>query len=165
LTDHDALPDALPDEPNDPPDERDVALLGALAAALGPADSSDELTDRCRGLVTWIDIDAELAVLLDQAPAELAGTRGAGGTSADLEFTVDDGTCVIEVKLGDGHIRGQILGAAPEQVTLRVVTGVVSPAHVDELGSFEIADPPPGSARIELDLGAGRRIHTDWFVI
>ena len=165
MTDHDALHDALPDEPHDQPDERDRALLGALAAALGPASGSDELIDRCQGLLTWIELDAELAVLLDQAPAELAGTRGSGDTSADLEFTLDDGTCVIEVKLGDGRIRGQILGAAPEQVTLRVVTGVVSPAPVDDLGSFEIADPPPGSARIELDLGAGRRIHTDWFVI
>lgn len=160
MTDH----DALTDEPDDRPDARDQALLDALASALGPTDPDDDLVDRCHGLLAWLDVDAELAELLEQAPAELAGTRG-GGTSADLEFTVDDGTCVIEVKVVDGRIRGQILGAAPDQVTLRVVTGVTAPAPVDDLGSFEIADPPPGSARIELDLGAGRRIHTDWFVI
>ena len=91
--------------------------------------------------------------------------RGGGSTSADLEFTVDDGTCVIEIKIAGGQVRGQILGPAPDQVTLRVVTGITTPASVDDLGSFEIVDPPPGSARLELDLGAGRRIHTDWFVI
>jgi hypothetical protein len=161
LTDH----DALPDEPIEQPDARDRALLGALAAAIGPPVDTDDLIDRCQGLLTWIDVDAELAVLLDQAPAELAGTRGTGDTSSDLEFTVGDGTCVIEVKLGERHLRGQVLGVAPERVTLRVVTGVAAPASVDQLGSFEIADPPSGSARIELDLGAGRRIHTDWFII
>jgi len=162
LTDDDA---PLGRYADDIPDTNDQALLDALALALGPSDPVDDLIDRCEGLLTWIDIDAELATLLDQAPAELAGTRGGGTSSADLEFTVDDGTCVIEIKIAGGQVRGQILGPAPDQVTLRVVTGVTTPATVDELGSFEIVDPPPGSARLELDLGEGRRIHTDWFVI
>lgn len=151
--------DALPD---DAPDERDRALLRDLAGALGRSDDTD-LIRRCEGLLAWVDVDAELAELLEQAPAELAGTRGAS-TPDQLEFSLDDGTCVIEVQIAGGVMRGQILGVSPQQVVLRVVTGVTSPADVDAGGSFEISDPPPGSARIELDL-AGRRIHTDWFVI
>jgi hypothetical protein len=154
--------DALPDGARETPDERDQALLGALAAAFGTADDAD-LIRRCEGLLTWVDVEAELATLLDQAPAELAGTRG-GAAASDLEFTIDDGTCVIEVKVADGSVRGQILGVAPEHVVLRVVTGVVTPAEVDDFGAFSITAPPPGSARIELNV-AGRRIHTDWFVI
>ena len=68
------------------------------------------------------------------------------------------------MQVADGAVRGQILGVSPQHVVLRVVTGVTSPADVDAIGSFEISDPPPGSARLELDLD-GRRIHTDWFVI
>jgi hypothetical protein len=162
LTDDDA---PLGRDADDTPDASDRTMLDALAAAFGPSRPVDDLIDRCQGLLTWIDIDAELATLIEQAPAELAGTRGGGSTSADLEFTVDDGTCVIEIKIVGGRVRGQILGPAPDQITLRVVTGIATPATVDELGTFEIADPPPGSARLELELGEGRRIHTDWFVI
>lgn len=156
MTDDDALPDA--------PDEPDRLLLDALAAALPPAGPSDDLIARCEPLLTWADVDAELAELLEQAPAELAGTRG-GGTSADLEFTLDDGSCVIELRLGDEALHGQILGVAPERVTLRVVTGTTTAADVDPVGSFEIPLPPTGSARIEIQLDGERRIHTDWFVI
>ena len=153
--------DALPDDALDAPDR---ALLDALTrCASGRADDSD-LIRRCEGLLTWVDVDAELAALLEQAPAELAGTRGREHLRLDLEFSLDDGTCVIEVQVADGAVRGQILGVSPQHVVLRVVTGVTSPADVDDIGSFEIHDPPPGSARLELDLG-GRRIHTDWFVI
>lgn len=151
--------DALPD---DAPDERDRALLRDLAGALGRPDDAD-LIRRCEGLLAWVDVDAELAELLEQAPVELAGTRG-GATPEQLEFSLDDGTCVIEVRVADGSVRGQILGVNPQHVVLRVVTGVTSPADVDAVGSFEIHDPPAGSARLELDLD-GRRIHTDWFVI
>ena len=162
MTDDEASPGSDADHT---PDARDQALLDALGSALPSREPVDDLIDRCQGLLAWIDIDADLAALLDHAPAELAGTRGGHSTSADLEFTLDDGTCVIEITLADGRVRGQILGPTPDQVTLRVVTGVTAPAPVDEVGSFEITDPPSGSARIELELDAGRRIHTDWFVI
>ena len=151
--------DALP---HDAPDAPDQALLDALADALGRTDDAD-LIRRCEGLLVWVDVDAELAELLDQVPAEVAGTRG-GSTPSQLEFSLDDGTCVIEVQVADGVVRGQVLGVSPQYVVLRVVTGVSSPADVDAGGAFEVSDPPPGSARIELDLD-GRRIHTDWFVI
>ena len=161
MTDHDAPHGG---GAADDPDERDRALLDALAQALAGPASVDDLIARCEGLLTWIDVDAELASLLDQAPAELAGTRG-GSASTDLEFTVDDGSCVVEITLVDGQVRGQIIGPAPERVTLRTVTGTATPVDVDGLGAFVIENPPSGSARVELELDAGRRIHTAWFVI
>lgn len=158
--------DARPHDPADAPDPRDRALLDALGRALagdrGGTDD-DDLVGRCEGLLAWVDVDAELAALLEQAPAELAGTRG--GDGAGMEFSVADGSCLIEVDVDGGAVRGQVLGVTPERLMLRIVTGVLEPAEVDALGAFEIVAPPPGSARIEVDLIDGRRIHTDWFVI
>lgn len=160
--------DARPDDPADAPDQRDQALLAALGRALGRAtegDTSDaDLVGRCEGLLAWMDVDAELAELLEQAAPELAGTRGSD-RGPGMEFSLADGSCLIEVDVVDGAVRGQVLGVRPERLVLRIVTGVLEAADVDALGAFEIAAPPPGSARIEIDLDGGRRIHTDWFVI
>lgn len=164
--------DARPDEPPDAPDPGDQALLDALGRALGGRRSDDaaddaDLIGRCEGLLTWIGVDAELAELLDASPAELAGTRGSGSDSdrSGMEFSLADGSCLIEVDVVDGAVRGQVLGVTPARLALRIVTGVLEAADVDGLGAFEFVAPPPGSARIEIDLDGGRRIHTDWFVI
>ncbi len=161
MTDDVSPPDDVPSD--DAPDERDRALLAALGRALGTVDDTD-LIARCAGLLTWIDVDAELAALLERPPAELAGTRG-DAAAADLEFTVDDGTCVIEVTVRDGTVRGVVLGVTPEHVAVRSVTGELHDAEFDAVGAFTITVPVSGSARVELDLGEERRIHTDWFVI
>jgi hypothetical protein len=47
---------------------------------------------------------------------------------------------------------------------VRTGDGVGRTATIDEQGRFEISNPPSGGIRLELD-AAGRRIHTDWFVI
>ncbi len=61
----------------------DQALMQALAAAIGGGPRPPvDLVARCEGLLAWIDVDSELAMLLDQPVAEAAGTRGAASSTA-----------------------------------------------------------------------------------
>jgi hypothetical protein len=143
----------------------DRILMKALAEAIGGSRPPVDLVARCEGLLAWIDVDSELAMLLDQPVAEAAGTRGATA-SATLEFVVDDGSCVIELTPAENVLRGQLLGGQAQQVVVRTAAGVTRSLPVDELGGFALDDPPSGAMRLELELfSEGRRIHTDWFVV
>jgi hypothetical protein len=144
----------------------DNALLRALADAVGGPPPPTGLVARCEGLLAWIDVDAELATLLDQPVAEVAGTRGSGSAPTTLEFAVDDRSCVIELSPSAASLHGQLLGGEATSVVLRSISGATLSATIDELGDFEIHDPPSGTVRLEFEpLGDLRRIHTEWFVI
>jgi hypothetical protein len=138
--------------------------MKALEEAVGGIAPPSGLTSRCEGLLDWMNVDAELAELLEQPVLEGAGTRGADGAVDVLEFSVADGSCVIEVTPSAAVLRGQILGAEAHEITVRTAEGAGHTSPVDEGGRFEINNPPSGGIRLELDV-AGRRIHTDWFVI
>lgn len=139
--------------------------MQALADAIGDDALPAGLIARCEGLLGWIDVDAELAELLDQPVHEASGTRGAAGATSMLEFTVADGSCVIEVTPSSEVLRGQLLGSAAQEVVVRTATGVVRASPVDDIGGFVIADPPSGTIRLEFELSDNRRIHSDWFVV
>jgi hypothetical protein len=143
----------------------DQALMRALAGVIGGPRPPVDLVARCEGLLAWIDVDSELAMLLDQPMAEAAGTRGAASATAALEFAAGDGSCVIEVTPAADALRGQLLGGEAAVVVARTTTGNTTSSPIDELGAFEISNPPAGTIRLEFDLAEGRRIHTDWFVI
>jgi hypothetical protein len=144
----------------------DRILMRALAEAIGGPPLPADLAARCEGLLAWIDIDSELAMLLDQPVAEAAGTRGAATSGTTLEFVVDDGTCVIEVNPAEDVLMGQLLGGETPQIVIRTAAGETYSLAVDELGNFALTDPPSGTMRLELELLVdGRRIHTDWFVV
>jgi hypothetical protein len=143
----------------------DRILMKALAEAIGGTPPPVDLVARCQGLLAWIDVDSELAMLLDQPVAEAAGTRGATA-SATLEFVVDDGSCVIELTPTENALRGQLLGGTAQQIVVRTAAGATHSLPVDELGNFALDQPPSGTIRLELELNPeGRRIHTDWFVV
>ncbi len=142
----------------------DRILMMALAEAIGGHVPPLDLVARCEGLLPWIDVDSELADLLDQPLAEAAGTRGAAPTAA-LEFAVEDGSCVIELTPSERVLRGQLLGGEAPVVVIRTITGTTLSSPVDDLGAFEFSNPPSGTIRLELDLVEGRRIRTAWFVI
>jgi hypothetical protein len=143
----------------------DRILMKALAEAIGGPPPPVDLVARCEGLLAWIDVDSELAMLLDQPVAEAAGTRGATA-SATLEFVVDDGSCVIELTTSENALRGQLLGGEADQIVVRAADGAIHSLPVDELGNFALDQPPSGTIRLELELfPEGRRIHTDWFVV
>ncbi len=143
----------------------DRILMKALAEAIGGPPPPVDLVARCEGLLAWIDVDSELAMLLDQPVAEAAGTRGATA-SATLEFVVDDGSCVIELTTSGNALRGQLLGGEANQIVVRAADGAIHSLPVDELGNFALDQPPSGTIRLELELiRESRRIHTDWFVV
>jgi hypothetical protein len=153
-------------DPDDDMSPSDRHLMQALAEAIGGPPPPVDLVARCEGLLAWIDVDSELAMILDQPVAEAAGTRGAPSSVTTLEFSVDDGSCVIELTPSDGQLHGQVLGAETHQVIVRTAAGVILSLLVDESGAFSLNDPPPGAIRLELELfPESRRIHTDWFVV
>jgi hypothetical protein len=144
----------------------DRILMQALAEAIGGTPPPVDLEARCEGLLAWIDVDSELATLLDQPTVEAAGTRGAAASTAELEFAVDDGTCVIELTRHDNALHGQVLGDEASTVVVRTAAGVTYPVPLDGSGRFVVDRPPSGPLRLDLELVAeSRRIHTDWFVI
>jgi hypothetical protein len=144
----------------------DRTLMKALAEAIGGSPPPVDLVARNEGLQSWIDVDSELAALLDQPVAEAVGTRGATPSTTTLEFAVDDGSCVIELTPSDHVLRGQLLGGEAEQVVVRTAAGTTHPLTVDDLGNFSLENPPSGPLRLELELfSESRRIHTDWFVV
>jgi hypothetical protein len=145
----------------------DRILMRALAEAIGGQGPPIDLVARCEGLLAWIDVDSELATLLDQPIAETAGTRGTWSATTMLEFAVDDGSCVIEITPSSGgSLHGQLLGGEAAAVVLRTIAGTVHSTTIDSFGIFEIANPPSGTVRLEFEpIGDFRRIHTEWFVI
>ena len=144
----------------------DRILMKALAEALGASQPPVDLIARCEGLVTWIDVDSELATLLDQPATEQVGTRGATSLDTTMVFTVDDGSCVIELTPSDNSLQGQVLGPQVAEILVRTASDTVHSISVDETGNFSIDDPPTGAIRLELELfSESRRIHTDWFVV
>jgi hypothetical protein len=143
----------------------DRILMRALAQAIGGPPPPIDLAARCEGLLAWIDVDSELAMLLDLPVAEAAGTRGTATSPTTLEFAVGDGSCVIELNPSDDVLRGQLLGGEAARAVVRTAAGASTSSPIDEFGAFEINDPPPGTIRLEFDLNDGRGIHTDWFVI
>jgi hypothetical protein len=143
----------------------DRILMKALAEALGGDQPPADLAARCEGLLGWLDVDAELAELLDRSALDSTGTRGPAGSTPTLEFTVADGSCVIEISTTEGVLRGQLLGGEAQQVVVRTSAGTSQSALIDELGAFEISNPPSGTIRLEFELIDGRRIHSDWFVV
>jgi hypothetical protein len=152
--------------PDDEMSAPDRNLMRALAEAIGGQRPPIDLVARCEALLSWIDVDSELAILLDQPVAEAAGTRGATSSALTFEFAIADGSCVIEVTLPDGGLRGQLLGGETQHVIVRTAAGVTHSLPVDEFGNFSLDNPTLGAIRLELELlGASRRIHTDWFVI
>jgi hypothetical protein len=143
----------------------DRALMQALAEAIDAPPPPTDLVARCEGLLTWIDLDAELAMILDQPVAEAAGTRGVV-SAPTLEFVVDDGSCVIELDVSLALLRGQVLGVHAQQVVIRTAAGTTHAVVVDETGHFSLDDPLSGAIRLELEpFSESRRIHTDWFVV
>jgi hypothetical protein len=152
-------------DPDESMSEADRELLAALGDACGDDPLPVGIIDRADGLLTWADVDEELAELLETTSAEVAGTRGASQSDTVLEFQVADGTVLIEVDLGSGGITGQVLGIDVDVVALERPGGESGTVDVDELGHFSFTDPEPGAVRLRIATAAGTDVRTDWFVI
>jgi hypothetical protein len=151
-------------DPDELMSEADRELLAALGDACGDDPLPVGIIDRADALLTWADVDEELAELLETTSAEVAGTRGASQSDTVLEFQVADGTVLIEVDLGSGGITGQVLGIDVDVVALERPGGESGTVDVDELGHFSFPDPEPGAVRLRIAAGT-TDVRTDWFVI
>lgn len=151
-------------DPDELMSEADRELLAALGDACGDDPLPVGIIDRADALLTWADVDEELAELLETTSAEVAGTRGASQSDTVLEFQVADGTVLIEVDLGSGGITGQVLGIDVDVVALERPGGESGTVDVDELGHFSFTDPEPGAVRLRIAAGT-TDVRTDWFVI
>ena len=145
--------------------DADRELLAALGEAWGDDPLPVGIIDRADGLLTWADVDEELAELLETSSAELAGTRGASTADTVLEFQVADGTVLIEVDVAAGGVTGQVLGTDVDVIVLERPGGESETAPVDELGHFSFPDPEPGAVRLRIAVGTGADVRTDWFAI
>jgi len=145
-----------------PADER---LLADLARMLGRDAPPDGLVERAAGLVDWIDVDHELAELLDEPRLEAAGTRGARTTDTLATFEVGDGSVVIELVLDDGRLVGQVLAGTPSRISLERLNHAVADAVVDDVGRFVFAEVATGPARLRWSTTTERPVITDWFVV
>ena len=151
-------------DPDELMSDADRELLAALADACGEDPLPVGIIDRAEGLLTWADVDEELAELLETSSAELAGTRGASPSDTVLEFQVADGTVLIELDLARSGVDGQVLGTDVDVIVLERPGGESVTAHVDDLGHFSFPDPEPGAVRLRIATGS-TDVRTDWFVI
>jgi len=152
--------------PDDMMSDADRELLAALGEAWGDDPLPVGIIDRADALLTWADVDEELAELLETSSTELAGTRGASTSDTVLEFQVADGTVVIEVDLArGGGVDGQVLGTEVDVIVLERPGGESETAPVDAVGHFSFPDPEPGAVRRRIAVGTGADVRTDWFVI
>ena len=140
----------------------DAGVLAGLSEALGTDPLPAGLISRAEGLLAWMDVDRELAGLLDDADVELAGTRG--GTSTGLVFATPDGDLAVEVTLGAGGLAGQVVAGEPASITLEGSDGSTTTVPVDELGRFGTPRPDRGPVRLHLAVTADRTVVTDWFM-
>ncbi|MGH9132482.1 MAG: hypothetical protein ACRDZZ_01000 [Ilumatobacteraceae bacterium] len=152
-------------DPDDVMSDDDRDLLDALGRAWGDDPLPTGMIDRAAALLTWADVDDELAELLETASPELAGTRGAAATGRALEFEVADGTVVVEVELGGVAVAGQVLGIEVETVVLERPGGETDSVSVDATGRFSIPGQGPGPVRLRVARRSGADVRTDWFMI
>jgi hypothetical protein len=145
----------------------DARLLDELGQALGSDPLPAGLLDRAEGLLTYLHLDRELAALLDDPEAAMAGTRSTAAAAAGhgrLEFEVEDGSVSLELSVERDRVAGQILSGSVTEVTLERLDGDTATAVVDELGRFAFDHVPAGPARLRLG-GAAHPVTTDWFLI
>jgi len=142
----------------------DARLIADLRAALGPDPLPPGLLDRAAGLLAWMDVDDELVLLLEEATAEPAGTRGAGDATATV-YEVADGSVSIELSVGSGELRGQVLSGAVSRAVVERPGGDTREVMLDALGRLAATGLPHGPARLRLERGSALPVMTEWFVL
>ena len=157
----------------DPPDGTDAPdgvvptpdeerLLDALRRALPDERPPPGFLSRAEQLLTYLDLERDLAELLEQ-PAEPAGMRG-GGSGAARAFGTAAGSVAIDVTVARAPVAAQVLAGALVSVTLEARAGVVAVTSPDPLGRFAFHDVAPGPARLTLRLTT-TAVVTDWFLV
>jgi hypothetical protein len=142
------------------PDEQ--RLLDALRRAVPDEQPPPGFISRAEQLLTYLDLERDLAELLEQ-PAEPVGMRG-GDSGAALAFGTADGSVAIDVTVDRATVTAQVLAGAVVSVGLETRTGVVAVTSPDPLGRFAFHDVAPGPTRLSLRRTT-TAVVTDWFLV
>jgi hypothetical protein len=142
----------------------DVALLARLAEAWR---AEDEVPPEfvAAGKAVWQppDLDAELAELIYDSQREPLLVRADTAVLRALTFASARQT--IELEVGDGTLRGQLV--PPARCEIEVERAGDGPARTesDELGYFTLAPVPRGQFRLRCRTGTGTDVVTSWITI
>src|SRR5262245_28509270 len=98
----------MSDMPDERPSPEELDTLAELSRALGRDPLPAGLVDRLNALVTWADVDAELAALLDDNV--LVGTRGPAVAGTSRRFELADGSITIELTMPTSVASQQVRG-------------------------------------------------------
>lgn len=155
-------------------------LMAELREVLDPDPAPAGLIERAEGLVAFMDVDRDLAALLEESSSELAGTRGGAAPGTQLTFETADGAVSVEAVITRDRVAGQllpgqllpgqllsgqVLSGTRSEVTLERLSGDPIVASVDELGRFAFDNPPPGPARLRWPVSTTRSATSDWFLL
>lgn len=142
----------------------DEQLVQLLAAALDAGDPVPPVVVAlAKAAPALVGIDAELAELVHDSMAELAGVRGTG-SGRQLDFVAADSELVVVLtETDDGtDLTGQLVPAAEVPVELLRLDEVVRTVEADALGRFRIGDLPSGQLRLRV---TGVRLLTPAFEV
>jgi hypothetical protein len=140
-------PDAAPDGPLD---AADLAILDSIRGMFERADPMPaDLTERIRFSLAMRDLDAEVARLVEEAGAQLAGARSAE-ESRTITFDSQSLTIMIRIEPNsDGTSRVDGWLAPPQRRNLELRTGRTAlEAASDEQGRFAFPAVQPGSVQL-----------------
>ena len=149
-----------PDEPTE--DERQ--LLAALDRALPSDRMPAGMTQRADALVSMLDLDRDLAALLEAPDPELVGMRGGAALSEALRFEVGDGAIAVEVTIERKALSGTVLRGDLTEVVLEGSAGDLHTSSVDAFGQFEFPATTEHILRLRLVTTSARSVTTDWFL-
>jgi hypothetical protein len=144
------------------PWDDDEWLLGELRAAVQQAGTpTPGMTAAAEAAFSWRTVDAELAVLSEEAAAaESALVRGDPAAPRILEFRTAQ--LSVELEQTDGGLVGQLVPPTPGLITLVGRAGELDRTDADELGCFTLQHSPGDLVRVRCDTASGAVV-TEWF--
>jgi hypothetical protein len=144
------------------PWDDDEWLLGELRAAVQQAGTpTPGMTAAAEAAFSWRTVDAELAVLSEEAAtAESALVRGDPTAPRILEFRTAQ--LSVELEQTESGLVGQLVPPTPGRVTLLGRGGELGRADADELGCFTLDHVSGALVRVRCDTPSGALV-TEWF--
>jgi hypothetical protein len=142
----------------------DVALLARMAEAWH---AGQEVPPEfvAAGTAVWVppDLDGELAELVYDSLREPVAVRT--DTAALRALTFASASQTIELEVGDGVLRGQLVPPTRGEIEVEQAGGATASTTSDGLGYFTVASVPAGPFRLRCRAGSGSDVLTSWITI
>jgi|1186.fasta_scaffold72552_2 hypothetical protein len=144
------------------PWDDDEGLLEELRAAVRQAGTpTPGMTAAAEAAFSWRTVDAELAVLTEEAAAaETSLVRATSTAPRLLEFHTAQ--LSVELEQTESGLVGQLVPPGPGLVTLVGRGGELGRADADELGCFTLDSAPGELVRVRCDTPSAALV-TEWF--